>query len=159
MSPATVQPEPPQNLLYRVAVRVDHVVLPKACRGATGLKRERRCSMKLAGSQYTRVGPDFPEGKTWILASVAKGKPEKDPVSVVQWKQKMRGSEVSGVLKEDFRMGEDLERMWEINLGPLATRHPQDRYREIRQIARSNIGVQPVTPRKWCVEVVLCNCC
>lgn len=61
--------------------------------------------MKLAGSQYTRVGPDFPEGKTWILASVARGKPEKDPESVVQWKQKMRGGGVSGVLKEDFRMG------------------------------------------------------
>lgn len=64
-----------------------------------------------------------------------------------------------GVLKEDFRMVEDLERMWEINPGPLVTRYPQDRYRETRQIARSNIGVQPVTPRRWRVEVVLCNCC
>lgn len=78
MSPPTVQPEPPQNLLYRVTVHVDQVVLPKACRKVTGLRRGRRCFMKLAGSQYTRVGPDFPEGKTWVLASVATGKPEKE---------------------------------------------------------------------------------
>lgn len=35
--------------------------------------------MKPAGPQYTRVGPDFPEGKTWDLASVTTGKPKKDP--------------------------------------------------------------------------------
>lgn len=74
-----VQPEPAQDLLHRVTAHVDQVVLPKACRGVTGLRRERRCSMKPAGSQYTRVGPDFPEGKTWDLASVTTGKPEKDP--------------------------------------------------------------------------------
>lgn len=33
------------------------------------------------------------------------------------------------MLKEDFRMVKDLERMWEINPGPLATRYPQDRYK------------------------------
>lgn len=62
------------------------------------------------------------------------------------------------VLKEDFRMVEDLERMQGNKPGPLATRHPQDRYKETRQIVSSNIGVWPVILRRWCVEVVLCNC-